>query len=461
MPPAKPTDPHRHYSGLILPFGEQPTGGLNLPVFVADRPSMRRIPPPRPLDESKVQGIAAEDATSDAATIWGLPDFFFRSTIRRKGKGVRELGDRLLITDDRAVMIQVKSRTSVSDNPIRERSWIERRVRHGFSQGRGSVRELCRQPASAINHRGSARTIQGETFDWTLLVIVDHPDPPSCSPPVPENGVAMLRRDWEFLFDQLKSSTAVVNYLFRLAGEAIPLGSESTRYYEFASADEDADDSPADLNFSASEPTPISAPILPMKPVGFSDFSEQETYRLILEDAAKLSNRSLEGEDHYDLISSLDGLHHEAKKIVGGFVLDRFEDVFGQADGILWDFKKFNYGRTVQLAFGLCSEAHSQEIQGCFSAWVTLRHHEFTSRFEDVGDELMTVGVLLTPCVRSRSRPWDTTLCAERGELGLTEDDIKHLVELWKSESSLMARVAPGQTSDLSRLLWTPGRDAA
>jgi hypothetical protein len=51
-------------------------------------------------------------------------------------------------------------------------------------------------------------------------------------------AIALTRRDWDFLFDQLRSTTAVLNYLFRAAGKAsVPLGEEPVRFYELAAAD--------------------------------------------------------------------------------------------------------------------------------------------------------------------------------------------------------------------------------
>jgi NCS1 nucleoside transporter family len=45
-----------------------------------------------------------------------------------------------------------------------------------------------------------------------------------------------LRRDWEWLFDNLKSTHLVAQYLRRVAGEAIELGTEPVRYFDKAPA---------------------------------------------------------------------------------------------------------------------------------------------------------------------------------------------------------------------------------
>lgn len=54
-------------------------------------------------------------------------------------------------------------------------------------------------------------------------------------------SIALTRRDRDFLFNQLRSTTAVLDYLCRAAKEpAIPHGEERVRYYELAATDADA-----------------------------------------------------------------------------------------------------------------------------------------------------------------------------------------------------------------------------
>lgn len=80
------------------------------------------------------------------------------------------------------------------------------------------------------------------------MFLLDHeqvPDEMICSlEPIGIPAIALTRRDWDFLFDQLRSTTAVLDYLFRAAAKsAVALGEEPVRYYEFAAAD--AEGSPA------------------------------------------------------------------------------------------------------------------------------------------------------------------------------------------------------------------------
>ncbi|MFF1649676.1 hypothetical protein [Streptomyces sp. NPDC058240] len=51
-------------------------------------------------------------------------------------------------------------------------------------------------------------------------------------------STALTRRDRDFLFNELRSTTAVLDYLYRAAKEpAVPLGEEAVRYYELAATD--------------------------------------------------------------------------------------------------------------------------------------------------------------------------------------------------------------------------------
>ncbi|NUV82747.1 hypothetical protein [Streptomyces sp. CAI-155] len=48
-------------------------------------------------------------------------------------------------------------------------------------------------------------------------------------------SIALTRRDRDFLFNQLRSTIAVLDYIYRAAKEpAVPLGEEPVRYYELA-----------------------------------------------------------------------------------------------------------------------------------------------------------------------------------------------------------------------------------
>lgn len=152
------------------------------------------------------------------------------------------------------MVVQVKSRDAAG--PIeeqRERHWIDKQVRKALRQASGTVRLLRSRPFDLVNGRGRTMTVDGNRLNWTALVVIDHDDPPDgITPPVqagPIPAVVLLRRDWEFLFDQLQSTHAVVHYLTRCAGKPNELGQEVVRYYDLAEADANTPPSPLAYDF--------------------------------------------------------------------------------------------------------------------------------------------------------------------------------------------------------------------
>jgi hypothetical protein len=87
-------------------------------------------------------------------------------------------------------------------------------------------------------------------------------------------------------------------------------------------------------------------------------------------------------------------------------------------------------GQSVQLAFGVCSQEHSEMIRDVFSWWVQLRHHQvYEARLTD-GGTFTTIGVVLTPR-RDGVRPWDTTMIAATGDLQLDEETLAQFRQVW------------------------------
>lgn len=147
--------------------------------------------------------------------MWGLPDFVFRPRVISKGFGRRELGDATIITGSKAVAVQVKSREGQPKDDAGEARWLTKKALEGARQAGGTVRTLRRAPTELVNGRGRTITCIGHLLRWVGVVILDHPSPPEdvstpiCSVRIPV--IAMLRRDWDFLFDHLRSVSAVVD----------------------------------------------------------------------------------------------------------------------------------------------------------------------------------------------------------------------------------------------------------
>jgi len=219
---------------------------MHLIVETAGGVLVRTVESASPLRDDIRRGDAAEEATRDAAAEWGLPDFVYRPAQLAVGSGSREVGDGTIIVGDRGLVIQVKARDPerVGDDD-RERRWLTKQIAAGLKQAHGTIRNLRRTPVEMTNGRGRMVTVNGQAIEWSAVVVVDHPSAPDGVTPAveaqPNPSLVLLRRDWEFLFDQLKSSNAVIEYVERVAGQPRELGEEVARYYGLAQADEVAE----------------------------------------------------------------------------------------------------------------------------------------------------------------------------------------------------------------------------
>ncbi|QUF04062.1 hypothetical protein KCV87_32735 [Actinosynnema pretiosum subsp. pretiosum] len=178
--------------------------GLTLLLETDEGTYLRRVPDASPLPAVEAQGYEAEAAVRDAAATWGMPDFLFLPRQQRKGKGVREIGDGLLVVGNQAAGLQVKSRTDPCDNPDKEKRWLDKAIAKALSQGDGTVRRLTNTPAVLENARGREVLVDGAAHEWLSVVIVDHASLPRDFFPAESTSsapsVVLTRRDWEFLF---------------------------------------------------------------------------------------------------------------------------------------------------------------------------------------------------------------------------------------------------------------------
>lgn len=410
-------------------------------TLIVDTPAgvlVRHIPNASPLPANNERGTAAEEAVRDAAAIWGLPDFTFRNRVIDVGPGRRELGDAILVVGSTGVVVQVKTRDPPSDLPDRERRWIEKQVTSALAQARGTIRRLKLKPARLTNARGRVIEIDGKVLRWVSVIVIDHPDPPpDVLVDLPESDTSatvMLRRDWEFLFDQLRSTRAVVGYLERIGNEPLALGDEPARYFELAGADQDADPDDIDPELLGPGARRVSAPLLPIS-VAPADRPAHLLVRSIFEDVA-LANLTREDErDRLAVLAELDGLPVNHRAQIGHFLLDGLRDsrAGARADETVWKLRRILGSRdTMHLAFGVCSR-FSPEHRDLFAAWVQLRHHDHLLSRRDSSD-FMTIGVLLSPR-RDGVRAFDTTMYAVRGELGFSDIEIEAMREAWPTPS--------------------------
>jgi hypothetical protein len=394
------------------------------------RPIAHALPLGPGADESR----AAEEAVESCAAVWGLPDFVYRPIIRRVSSGSREIGDRILLIGGTGVVIQIKRRVDGSKDAAREKRWIRKAAAKGLRQGLGTIRALSSRSTTLMNGRGREITLDPRRVEWIVVIIIDHDDPPEelfVEQHEDAPHVVLLRRDWEFLFDQLRSTHAVVQYLKRASGsDPVDIGREPVRYYELAAADAATPPSPLDPRI-VGEGFPISAPLLPQAPVGAEAHGYHRLLRIIMEDIATSPVADgVEEEGRLSVLSEIDRLPVAHRAELGELLLSMLNDV-ANADSTetKWRFRRFRFPPPEpQLGFGACSRFSDLHMEA-FRQWVTLRHHEFGI---DVGtfESLVTVGVLLTPR-RDGRRPWDTTMVRAAGDFELTEEEVNGLEVLW------------------------------
>jgi hypothetical protein len=425
---------------------------LTLVIDTGAGTAIRRIAGASPLPEGKTQGYAAEDAIRSAAATWGLPDFVFLPEQQRVGSGVRELGDGLLLVGEYAAVLQSKSRTDPTDRPNRERSWLRKNVTTGLSQGSGTVRRLKLTAAAMTNARGRTVPVDGTSFTWLTVVVVDHANPPRgfLPPAAPTEipAIVLLRRDWEFLFDHLRSSRAVLAYLLRAArtGDIVELGEEPRRYHEYALADIAAASDPVHPSVAsliAARPSSvISTPLAPLEPAGGDDQAAHAMLRMIMEDIADTPIPADSEPNRLLMLAAIDGLP-VAQRTELGATLIRFIVAIAQhtGDSTLVHSRTVlpNPGNFTPLIFLVASE-RSEDATDALTLRTNLLHCDFNAAVG--GWEHCTVGIMLTPSTAA-GRLWDTSTSALWGDPG-------HAPEVVEQMRAVIAASAlpPGSSGD-------------
>jgi hypothetical protein len=380
--------------------------------------------------------------------------FFDPETVQR-GSATREVGDGTIICGDHGLAVQVKARTDPTDQADRERSWIAKKAKEGARQANGSIRTVRRSPTAHSNARGRSIVIDGNTVEWAGVVIIDHDTPPDSvsaySETVPIPYAVVLRREWDFLFDQLRSTTAVVDYLHRIAGDLIAPGDHVAHYYELALADERT---PPDMTRSRiplplSDPTlRISHPLLPLEPASAADEYGARTYRQMLEDLAH-GPWDRDESDRLRILYLLDRLPVAERAVIGRRLLTHM----GQAPEVgvgttRWDFRRYLLGETdLHLAYTVCNQFTDLHKEA-FRQWCMLRHHEWISAVEpDRRPDATTVAIMLTPR-HDRVRPWDTTLFELFGEIVIEADEVASMQRLWNNPKTRVPETDPESGGD-------------
>lgn len=421
--------------GIATYYG--PDGEVAILLQDGDTTFVRPVPAALPLNPAEEAGPATEEASRGAAGLWGLPDFVFRPSLVRRSRATREIGDCTIVVGARALAIQIKHRSPESgDDEAVEIGRVEKRIRKAAQQASGSIRSLISSPGELVNGRGRPILVNGADLAWCRVVILDHPWDPELEIRGCEHGplplVVLLRRDWDFLFDQLRSTAAVVDYVFRVAeDETHLLGHEPARYYELARADADAaSDGPAEWATASGIPV-VNDPILPTVPASHADAAGATVYRLILEDIAETPFERDE-RDRLKILEMLDRYPVSDRSRLGRLLLAHLDDVAETTEGVKWQFRRtILQGGRLQLAFGAAS-SFSDLHREAFGQWAMLRHHDFSQlRRVAPGEEHRTVAVLLTPRFDGSPRLWDTTSFTLFGDLAHSEGELGRMRALW------------------------------
>lgn len=411
----------------------------------------REIPDATPLTPGEAYGTEVEHATRAAAGRWGLPDFVLRPKVVPKGSGIREVGDGTIVSGTRGVALQVKARCAATpDSPERARSWLLKNAAAGLKQARGTIRTTFQSHNVTLeNLRGRPVRVAGKRVEWVPVVVLDHPNPPrDVFPPGDAHGpsVVLLRRDWEFLWNQLQSASAIVDYIHRVSAEDEPaeLGSETHRYFDLADKDLHAPPSrlPDWMNDGGADPANL--PLLPKDPASAGDELGFRVFQRILEDIAATDFTGDES-DRVQMLAHIDRVAVASRAELGRLLLRRLITCANAPDGQLTVEHRLLYIDQGELHLSFtCMGELTGYYQELFRTWLLHRRQRFLMQSGALGPIWpWSVGVLLTPRP-SDSRLWDTTVIATNGPPHFDEAEYARLDAIYES-------VVPGAGPDLDQ----------
>lgn len=411
----------------------------------------REIPNATPLPPGEAYGTEVESATRAAAARWGLPDFVLRPKVVRKGSGIREVGDGTIVSGTRGIALQVKARSiAAADSPERARAWLLKNAGAGLNQARGTIRTTFQsQNVTLENLRGRPVHIAGRHVEWVPVVVLDHPSPPrDVIPPGDGRGpsVVILRRDWEFLWSQLQSASAIVDYIHRVSAEEEPaeLGSETHRYLDLADKDLHAlpTQLPGWMNSAGVDPSNL--PLLPKDPASAPDELGFRVFQRVMEDIARTD---FTGDETVRVrtLAHIDRVAVTARAELGRLLLRRMISCGEAPDDEFRVEHRLMYIDQGELHLSFtCMGKLTGVYQELFQSWLLHRRQRFLAQSAARGPLwLWSVGVLLTPSP-SESRLWDTTVVATNGPPHFDQAEYERLGAVYDS-------VAPRGDPDLDQ----------
>jgi hypothetical protein len=401
----------------------------------------REIPDAEALPPGGEYGAEVETATRAAAGRWGLPDFVLRPTVVPKGSGRREIGDGTIVSGPRGIALQVKARSSTTpDTPERARSWLLKNADAGLKQARGTIRSMFRSRNMTLdNLRGRPVRVAGKRVEWVAVVVLDHPNPPrAVFPPTDRDGpsVVMMRRDWEFLWNQLRSASAIVDYIHRVSAEEEPaeLGSETHRYFDLANKDLHAPPSRLPDWLGDGRADSVSDPLLPKDPASAGDEIGFRVFQRILEDIAATDFTGDET-DRVQMLSHIDRVAVTARADLGRLLLRRLIACGKAPKGELRVEHRILYVDQGELHLSFtCMGSLTGYYHQMFHTWFLHRRQRFLSQSKAKGPIWpWSVGVLLTPRPSADERLWDTTVMASNGPPAFDDAEYRRLDAIYAS----------------------------
>jgi hypothetical protein len=416
----------RVWQAAALRAASDEPNSITLVIETSKGLRVRRIAPATPLSVDLPPGLAAEEATHSAAARWGL-----RLCRAPSSALARCARDGRAFIGDLGVMLQVKRREKPTGDPQRE-PLRARRCRR--SDRHRNIRLLKVVPAQVISARERAATIDLHDVEWMTVVVIDHEKLPEHITVDEEVAAAktptlvLLRRDWEFLFGQLKSTFAVVQYVKRVAGElGTEVGDEYSRYYELAFADAQTKPKTADERFKRAGAWFESHPHLPEPPAGYAedadDYMAFMLTRAMLEDVAVIDigdpTREL---DRLRLLADIDSVPLAYRAKMGRQLLEWLDDVGTVTDALKMQSRRIvdsDSGR--QLAFAAMHPLTAQTHE-LFRAWTLSIHRRNAEMLGVKMEGTRTTAVMLSPRLDG-VRLWDTTTMVVVDDPGL--DDIQ------------------------------------
>jgi hypothetical protein len=280
-------------------------------------------------------------------------------------------------------------------------------------------------------------SIWGRDISWAPVVVLDHPSPPEGLVLGGSGTFVLLRRDWEFLFEQLQSTVAVIDYLLRVAPmDPVALGLEALRYYDLAQADAIAAPAPPDPGFAGLSKKDVWIPVLPLRPVQRSNL-----IRWILEDIGEVPAGELDeahARHRLRTLAAIDSAPVAERAGMAEAILSWLEQVqLAPPEKLWWRVRHYLYLDRVHLIVGVTNQ-NSDEVREAFGHLVQLRHVKRGERSAKEA-ELVTVGVLIQPNNDGR-RPWDTSAGMVEGNVPLSEEERDVATSLWGSIEEAVRR---------------------